>query len=80
MTASRPILVEYPYGMGSVWAYMVAPSVEDIRREFPQLTIWDEQRPPWMTDQRAEEIARRMTVLIDDREHPWLRALRDQRG
>lgn len=75
-----PILVEYPYGMGSIWAYVVAASPEAVRREFPQLTVWNQRRPPWMTDERAEDIAKRMTISLDDREHPWLRALRDQRG
>jgi len=49
----RPYLVLYDYGMGGLWAYVVAVSPAEIVDRFPELTVF-ESRPEWMTDDSPE--------------------------
>jgi hypothetical protein len=43
----REYLVAYDYGMGGLWAVMVAPSADAITAVYPELGI-AEERPPSM--------------------------------
>lgn len=47
-------LVCYDYGMGGLWAVLIAPSEDAITSKYPELSVADSQ-PIWMTD---EEVAR----------------------
>jgi hypothetical protein len=69
----RPFLVAYDYGMGGLWAYMLAESSEDIARRYPSLVVVTE-RPDWMDDIQEDRLRRTMTVDIDDEDHPFVRA------
>jgi hypothetical protein len=64
-------LVLYDYGQGGVWAYLVADSAEQIRREFPALRVYDEP-PNWMKPGDLDAV---ITIDIANREHPFLAAL-----
>jgi hypothetical protein len=48
-------LVAYDYGMGGLWAVMIAPSAEAITAECPELVIVEE-RPTWMDDDRYGQL------------------------
>ena len=41
-------LVVYDYGMGGVWAYVMARSADEIVSRFPELQLVHE-RPGWMS-------------------------------
>jgi hypothetical protein len=58
----REFLVTYDYGMGGLWAVIMAPSTEAIRTKYPELSVAAE-RPPWMDDERYEKLRS---------EHLWL--------
>ena len=47
------VLVAYDYGQGAAWAYVLADSVADITRRFPELTIFAE--PPAWWESRGME-------------------------
>jgi hypothetical protein len=66
--------VLYDYGQGGVWAYLLADSAEEIRREFPMLRVYEEP-PVWMKATDVDELAASMTIDIANREHPFLAAL-----
>jgi hypothetical protein len=74
MSDKRPFLVAYDYGMGGLWAFMLAESPDDITRRFPTLVIVTE-RPSWMDDGEEDNLRSTMTVDIDDEDHPFVRAL-----
>jgi hypothetical protein len=42
-------LVAYDYGMGGLWAILMAPSPEAIQAKYPELAVIPD-RPPWMDD------------------------------
>ena len=42
-------LVVYDYGMGGLWAYVIASSATEILDAFPELEVVHEQ-PEWMDD------------------------------
>jgi len=46
-------LVVYDYGMGGLWAYVVASSPAQIVHRFPELTVF-ESKPEWMADDSPE--------------------------
>ena len=78
-TMKRPFLVEYQYGQGSVWTFMLAESPEQIERDFPELKVY--RTPPKdMSKERLELIERDMTLDIDDKESDFLAALIRGRG
>ena len=70
----KAFLVLYDYGQGGVWAYLLADSIDEIRRKFPQLRVY-ERPPDWMDHAEAESLRVSMTIDNDSREHPFLVAL-----
>jgi hypothetical protein len=51
----REFLVAYDYGMGGLWAIVVAESAEEISVKYPELVIVAE-RPKWMDDSRYAKL------------------------
>jgi hypothetical protein len=49
------VLVAYDYGQGAAWAYVLAESVADITRRFPELTIVAEP-PAWWESRGMESL------------------------
>jgi hypothetical protein len=66
-------------GQGGIWAFLLAESKDDIRSRFPELQIIDEKAR--LADCRREESATRakMTVDINDTDHPFLAAVLSDR-
>ena len=75
----RRFLVNYDYGMGGVWAFVLAESEEDLVDRFPELTVVTEP-PDWLTESEAKHLADTLTVDIDDPQAPILKQLLDDRG
>ena len=50
--AEREFPVAYDYGMGGLWAVMIAPSPDAIAAVYPELVVVEE-RPTWLDDQYA---------------------------
>jgi hypothetical protein len=71
MARKRPYLVVYDYGTGGVWVYLWAESHERIKRELPDLTVFDEL-PEWVTTDRLGPIR----TLDIDQSDDWLDRLR----
>ena len=69
----KRFLVVYDYGMGGVWALIMARSKEEILEKYPDLTIVDE-RPSWMSDDYFERLTTK-TYDIDDEPEGWLSKL-----
>jgi hypothetical protein len=67
----RPFLVLYDYGMGGVWAYILARSPEEIGQEYPELVVYDHP-PAFLTSMAIDRIEKTMTIDIDDRSNPFL--------
>lgn len=74
----RPYLVLYDYGMGGIWAYLLARSPEEIARAFPELTVYD-QPPEFLTPEVLERIKATLTIDIDDRNNAFLAELIKER-
>lgn len=51
----REYLAVYDYGTGGLWALIAAPSINEIKRRFPELIVY-ETRPSWMTDEQYNEM------------------------
>jgi hypothetical protein len=49
-------LVAYDYGMGGLWAVVIASSPEAISARYPEVAVANE-RPHWMTDERYRELS-----------------------
>ena len=71
-------LVMYDYGQGGVWAFVRADSTDQIRQEFPELTVF-EQAPVWMTKEILDEIERKMTFDISKNQSGLLADIRRSR-
>jgi len=56
--------VAYDYGMGGLWAILIAPSADAITEKYPELVVAPE-RPPWMDDDRFEQL-RGEPLRLDD--------------
>jgi len=41
-------LVRYNYGVGSLWAFVLAESKEQVESRFPKVIVYSEP-PPWFT-------------------------------
>jgi hypothetical protein len=74
----RPYLVLYDYGMGGVWAYILARSPEEIGQEYPELVVYD-QPPDFLTPTALNRIETTLTIDIDDRGNPFLAELVKER-
>jgi hypothetical protein len=59
---SSEFLVAYDYGMGGVWAIVLADSAAEITSRYPEVVIVTD-RPGWMNEVRFERL-RRDTVDI----------------
>lgn len=51
----RPYLVVHDYGMGGIWMYIDAASGEEIKRVYPELTVF-ERPPDFLTEQQLASI------------------------
>lgn len=71
----KPYLVADDYGMGAVWAYILADSPEDILRRYPQLSVVDDP-PAGLTSERLRRIRETRTIDIEDEQNEFLRAAR----
>lgn len=58
-------LVCYDYGMGGLWAVLIAPSEDAIKSKYPELSIASSQ-PAWMTDDRMARLRSEPLWLDDD--------------
>jgi hypothetical protein len=58
----KKYIVGYDYGMGGLWAYVVAESLDAIQQEYPELGVLTEA-PEWMTDEMR---ARLETLNLSD--------------
>ncbi len=61
----RGYLVLHDYGMGGIWAYVLAESEDRVRREFPDFKVVPEP-PSWMTEQVLSDVKKRLTLDVDD--------------
>jgi hypothetical protein len=50
-------LVAHDYGMGGLWAYVLARSKEEITLAYPELQVVHD-RPEWLDDERAARLDR----------------------
>ncbi len=75
----RGFLVLHDYGMGGIWAYVLAGSEDRVRREFPDLEVYSDP-PSWMTQELLTHIKERSTLDLDqmDEEEDLLRILKGQ--
>ena len=79
MTKQR-FLVNYDYGMGGAWAYLLAESEAEIADRFPELSVVREP-PVWLTPEEAARLEATLTIDIDNASAPMLRQIikaRDQ--
>jgi hypothetical protein len=60
----RSYLVAYDYGMGAVWAFVVASSADEIMEKYPELVVVH-ARPEWMSDEMLYDIEERETYDLD---------------
>lgn len=60
----REFLFAYDYGIGGLWAVLMAPSPEAIRAKYPELGVAPE-RPTWMNDEHYEKL-RGVRLWLDD--------------
>ena len=67
----HPILVCYDYGMGGVWAVLLANGPVDVTNKYHWLTTF-ETRPEWMSEGEYNEIAATQTFDIDEAPRGWL--------
>jgi hypothetical protein len=72
-------LVVYDYETGGAWAYMKAEFEAEIVQRFPELKVVS-VRPRWLDEREERLIRERMTIDVDDSEHPFLAALIRARG
>lgn len=70
----RKFLVNYDYGMGGAWAFLMAESAAEIGERFPELTVVHD-RPAWMTSDDVNRLEETLTLDIDDRSAPILKEL-----
>ena len=57
--------VAYDYVMGGLWAVVEAPSADSIAAKYPEVAV-AEERPPWMTQERYEQLAAEPLQLDED--------------
>ena len=68
-------LVAYDYESGGIWAVVLAESAEQIQARYPALEVVDPP-PFWLTEEKLRKLEDRMTVDIDDDDHPFLKEAR----
>jgi hypothetical protein len=57
-------LIAYDYGMGGLWAIMIAPSKEAVHKAYPELSVVT-RNPAWMTKEHFEKL-RSEPLWLDD--------------
>jgi len=62
----------YDYGMGGIWAVILASSKGDIVEKYPVLQVFDIP-PDWMSTVEYNKIAATSSFDIDDDPPDWLR-------
>lgn len=67
----RPVFICNDYGMGGVWAVVLANDPSDVKSKYPWLTTF-ETRPGWMSEEEYRAIASTQTFDIDEAPHGWL--------
>jgi hypothetical protein len=68
-------LVVYDYGLGGVWAVMLAQGKDQIGARYPRLTVVD-QTPAWMGSETYDRLPR---YDVDEAPDDFLRAVADER-
>jgi hypothetical protein len=71
----RSFLACYDYGQGGVWLYIQADSPDEIRRNYPKLTVF-EAPPPFWTDE-LEALAKRHDPAVSQDWAVWLAKLNE---
>jgi hypothetical protein len=66
-----PHLVVYDYGMGGVWAVILADNDSKIISKYPKLQVVA-KRPSWMNEEEYKKIKASNTFDIDSEPHGWL--------
>jgi hypothetical protein len=70
-SVKKSFLVACDYGMGGSWAYLSARSAAEIAERYPAVSIVSDP-PAWLDEAQQRELEEKMTVDIDDSEHPFL--------
>jgi hypothetical protein len=71
----REFIVVYDYGMGGVWAVILAPSRSILESAYPELVVFDE-RPGWIDQAEYGRIAERSGFPFDQPDNYWRRFYR----
>lgn len=74
----RKFLVNYDYGMGGAWAYVMADSEEQIADRYPELSVVHDP-PAWLTEAERDHLGKTLTLDIDEPGSPILRQLLERR-
>lgn len=74
----RRFLVVLDYGMGGIWASVLAESKQQILDLYPEVDVF-EDKPEWMSEAKREEIERRDTCDIDDEDAEFFETVRRYR-
>ena len=67
----KEFFVLYDYGKGGLWAIVRADTVEQVRRRYPQLQVF-EDRPASANDAMVAAMRRDNCFDIDDEPVGWL--------
>ena len=70
-TMKTEYLVLHDYGMGGVWAILLARSKQEIQQKYPSLEIY-EVRPSWMSDDQYDIVRKNFNFDIDNPPEGWL--------
>ena len=72
----QEFFVLHDYGQGGLWAILRAESAEQVRRNYPDVEVF-EGRPPMLDDATVAAIRRAGVRDIDDPPGGWLAELRN---
>jgi hypothetical protein len=72
--ADHTYLVAYDYGIGALWAVVIAPSPEAIVEKYSELKVVPE-RPQWMDEERYQQLLSERLWLDDEPPQGMLRAV-----
>jgi hypothetical protein len=70
----REFLVAYDYGMGGLWAVLLAPSEAAIAEKYPELVVVPEP-PKWMDSDQYQRLRDKPLWLDDDPPQGMLHAV-----
>ncbi len=63
-------LVVFDYGMGGIWGWVTASSLDEIAAKAPKLTVL-QRRPDWMSDEQLNKIREDSSFDIDSISASW---------